>query len=71
MSDEDYKIGARIFFLIFCAGLGAGAYLIWPDGITDLPLAAITLGALLKAIGSALMAIACFFCFLAVLDPPS
>jgi hypothetical protein len=38
-------------------GIGwAAAFWVWPDGITDLPLAAIRLGAFLRAIASGVIA---------------
>jgi hypothetical protein len=40
--------------VLLCVGVLA-AYFLWPAGITDLPLGVITFGALLRAIGSALV----------------
>ena len=36
---------------------GALAYLIWPHGITDVPLASVTIGAYLRLIASAVVAL--------------
>jgi len=42
--------------LAFCLAVGCvAAYFVWPTGITDMPLGAITFGALLRAIGAGLI----------------
>ncbi len=43
--------------IVFSIGL-AVAYWIWPSGITDLPLASISFGSLLRAMGAAVVAVA-------------
>lgn len=42
--------------VILALGLGA-AYWIWPSGAIDLPLSAMTLGALLRVVGSIVVAL--------------
>lgn len=49
-----------IFYLCAAALWSGGAYWLWPDGVTDVPLSSLTLGALLRATG----AIVCGFCAL-------
>ena len=45
-------------FAVFVLAIGwVVAYWIWPKGITDLPLAAITLGALLRALAAGAIAL--------------
>lgn len=45
--------------IVMAIGL-AVAYLIWPSGITDLPLGSIAFGSLLRAIGAGVVAVAFF-----------
>jgi hypothetical protein len=44
-----------IFHLVLAACFAAVAYWLWPDGITDIPMARLTLGLLLKAGGTVLL----------------
>ena len=57
VSNDRAKWTARVTAAVFL-GIGwAAAYWVWPAGITDLPLAAIKFGALLRAIASGAIAI--------------
>jgi hypothetical protein len=46
-----------IFYLVLAAAWGMGAYWLWPDGVTDIPISRLTLGLLVKAGGAVLMGI--------------
>ena len=73
MSDQDGKFitneqaqaaTRKVAVIVLVVGL-AVAYWVWPEGITALPLASITFGALLRAIASG--AISLIFLFVAVM----
>lgn len=51
--------------VILCIGWGV-AYLVWPDGITDTAIAAVTIGELLRAIAGGVIAI-CTLLFVGLL----
>ena len=46
---SDNNGGMTVIALGFAAALAFGSYWVWPTGITDIPLSAITLGNLLWA----------------------
>lgn len=50
--------------IVLAIGL-ASAYLIWPNGVTDLPLGSISFGAFLRAIGAGVVAVV--FCVVALM----
>ena len=56
MSDSRHEIGG-VDLLPFLAGaLVSIAYLLWPDGVLDVPLTSITIGALLRMIAAGYLA---------------
>jgi hypothetical protein len=55
-------MAGAIFYLVFATAWAIGAYWLWPDGVTDIPLSALTLGALLRACGAVFMSIAALGC---------
>jgi hypothetical protein len=58
VSNEEAQATVRRFALIPLAIGFAAAYWVWPAGIADVPLAAVTFGALMHAIGSGLIVLA-------------
>jgi hypothetical protein len=54
---EQAQAAVRIMAVTFLAIGFPAAYWVWPSGITDLTLASITFGALLRAIGSGVIAL--------------
>lgn len=56
-TNEQAQAAVRVMAVIFLAIGFAATYWVWPNGITDLTLASITFGALLRAIGSGVIAI--------------
>jgi len=49
VSNESAQAKVRVMAAVLLGIGAAAAYWVWPAGITDLPLAAITFGALLRA----------------------
>lgn len=63
-TNEEAQAVTRVIAVIFL-GIGlAITYWVWPTGATDLPLASMTFGTLLWAIGSGAIAVAFFIGFL-------
>ena len=60
--DIGAKIAGVVFYLIFAALWAAGAFWLWPNGVTDIPLSSLTLGGLLRAAGAALMGLIAVIC---------
>lgn len=54
------RAAGAIFFLAFAAIWAGGAYWLWPDGVSDIPLSGLTLGSLFRA-GAAVV-----FCLLSI-----
>ena len=52
--NKPLSIAINVLLMILWA---VGAFLIWPDGVTDTPLSSLTLGSLLKAGGATLMVV--------------
>ena len=48
----DAKVAGVVFRLVLAVAWGTGAYWLWPDGVTDIPISKLTLGLLLKAGGA-------------------
>ena len=57
VSNEEAQATTRIVATVLLAIGWAVAYWVWPAGITDLPLAAVKVGALLQAIASGVIAL--------------
>jgi hypothetical protein len=57
VSNEEAQATTRMVATVLLAIGFVIAYWVWPAGITDLPLAAVTFGALLRAIASGVMAL--------------
>jgi hypothetical protein len=67
VSEEDKTTGL-VMAAVFLGIGGAAAYWIWPEGITDLPLASIKFGGLLRAIGSGVIAFIALCLAVSMLD---
>ncbi len=57
-TNEQAQSNVRVMAVVFLAIGLAAAYWVWPSGIADLTLSSITLGALLRAIASGVIALA-------------
>ena len=60
ISNEEAQASTRVTAAILLAIGLAAAYWVWPSGITDTPLGAMTFGALLRAIASGAIALVSF-----------
>lgn len=49
------RIDGALGILMGAAMLGAAAWWCWPSGITDMPLAQLTIGGLARAVGSVVL----------------
>ena len=61
-TNEQAQATTRVVAVVFLAIGLLAAYWVWPNGITDLTIASITLGALLRAVGSGVIALASCIC---------
>lgn len=59
-TNEEAQNSVRVVAIAFLVIGLAAAYWIWPTGISDMTLASITFAALLRAIGSAVIALVSF-----------
>jgi hypothetical protein len=66
-ADTGAKAAGVIFYLGIAGAAGFGAYWIWPEGVTDVPLSRLTLGLLLKVGGSVLLGFIAFGAILGAL----
>lgn len=57
MTNEHAQANVRVMAVVFLTIGLAAAYWVWPSGITELTLASITFGALLRAIASGVIAL--------------
>jgi hypothetical protein len=63
MTDHDAKIFGLIFLWGMSAAAGYGALWLWPEGITDVAVARLTIGMLLKAAGAVTLGFMCIGLF--------